>query len=247
MPRERDVTVLGHRIRYWDEGQGEALVLVHGFSGSAAFEWGTVFAELARRHRVVALQVVGFAPSEQPQMTYATEALVRHLGEFFRALNLSNITLLGESFGGWYVAEYATRHAALGLPPIARLVLVGAAVCVKRFPAATARGFVSDAIQIEADAFMAGQPYDNDPTRALIVRDSDLAKRTMNAEALANVTVPTLLLWGDKDELIPLECGQEAARAIPDAKLVVLPNIGHIPSIEAPDDFVRIVSAFAGG
>lgn len=248
MPEPRDIQVLGHRIRYWDTGEGDPIVLVHGFSGSAAYEWAPVIPGLARRNRVIALQVVGFHPSEQPDMPYTTEALVRHLGEFMRKLSLTNITLVGESFGGWHVAAYAVHAAALGQPPIARLALIGGAICVKRFPAPEARGFADPEWQAASDALPAVLRTVNDPTRMAIIRDSGLV--TMNEPTrgqLAGIAVPTLLLWGDKDELIPLECGEDAATLIGNSKLIVLKNVGHIPSIEATSDFVRIVSDFANG
>ena len=72
-----------------------------------------------------------------------------------------------------------------------------------------------------------------------------MGKREPTRDELKTIAVPTLLLWGDKDELIPLECGEDAATLIPNSKLVVLKNVGHLPSIEATDDFVRIVSEFA--
>jgi len=241
----RDITVLGHRIRYWDEGQGDPLVLVHGFSGSATYEWAPVFAPLARHRRVIALQVIGFAPSEQPDIVYSTDALVSHLGEFMRALKLENITLLGESFGGWHVAAYATRAAALGLPPIAKLVLVGGAICVKQAPPPDASGFADPQWEIASAVFAGALPPSYEATRMAILRDSGLARREPTRDELAQISVPTLLLWGEKDALIPLECGQDAAALIPNAELVVLPDVGHIPSIEAADDFIRIVGAFA--
>ena len=77
------------------------------------------------------------------------------------------------------------------------------------------------------------------------MRDSGLARRDPSREELAALAVPTLLLWGEKDELVPLECGRDAASLIPGARLVVLPDVGHIPSIEAPDEFVRLISEFA--
>ena len=83
MPPERDVTVHGHRIRYWEKGAGRPLVLMHGFSGSATFEWGRVIDALAAHHRVIVPQCIGFAPSEQPDLVYSTDTLVRHLGGFF--------------------------------------------------------------------------------------------------------------------------------------------------------------------
>ncbi len=247
MPPPRDIQVLGHRIRYWDIGQGDPIVLVHGFSGSAAMEWAPVIPGLARRNRVIALQVVGFDPSERPDIAYTTEALVRHLGEFMRALHLTNITLVGESFGGWHVAAYAVHAAALGQPAIARLALIGGAVCVKTFPGPDAKGFVDPELQAAAEALPPQLRTVNDPTRMAIVRDSGLTKNQPTRSELAGISVPTLLLWGDHDELIPLECGEDAATLIPNSKLVVLKNVGHIPSVEAPDDFVRIVSDFAAG
>ena len=58
---------------------------------------------------------------------------------------------------------------------------------------------------------------------------------------------PVLLLWGEADELIPVRYGEAAAAAIPGSELVALPGVGHIPSIDAPRDFVRLITDFAAG
>jgi hypothetical protein len=91
MPAPRDLVVKGERIRYFEQGDGAPLVLMHGFSGSAQFEWGRVIDDLSRNHRVIAPQCVGFAPSAQPDITYSTAALVDHLGAVFAALDLTGI------------------------------------------------------------------------------------------------------------------------------------------------------------
>ena len=246
MPPPTDIQILGHRIRYWEAGACDPIVLVHGFSGSAAFEWAPVIPALARTNRVIALQVIGFQPSEKPAITYSTEALCRHLGEFMRALDLKDITLVGESFGGWHVAAYAVHAAEFGLPPIARLALIGGAICVRRPPPADASGFFDPEWEA-ACAVMADNAASHDDTRAAILASSGLGRREPTRERLATIAVPTLLLWGEKDALIPVECGEDAATVIPNSKLVVLPNVGHIPSIEATEDFIRIVSDFANG
>jgi len=95
MPPVREVDVLGHRIAYYERGEGPPLVLAHGFSGSAYFEWGRVFDLLAERHRVVAPQLVGFLPSEQPDIVYSTDAQLAHLSGFLEALKLTGCTLAG--------------------------------------------------------------------------------------------------------------------------------------------------------
>ena len=247
MPPPRDIAVGGHNIRYWEKGEGQPLVLVHGFSGSATFEWGRVYDALALHYRVIALQVIGFAPSDAPDITYSTEALVTHLGGFLEALELKSILLLGESFGGWLVGSYAVRAAALGLPPIDRLIIVGGPVGQLRLPKPGTEGFVHAPVMAEVAAWMATQPVlDHDPTRARILAASGLRTGELSLEAVAAIQVPTLLLWGDKDALIPLEAGEAAAKAIPDARLVVFEDIGHIPSVECPAEFVRAVAGFRG-
>ncbi len=248
MPEPRDIAVVGTRIRYWDIGEGTPLVLVHGFSGSATFEWGRVMDLLAQHHRVIALQVIGFEPSERPDIVYSTETLTDHLGAFFRALDLTDITLVGESFGGWLVASYAARQPGSDLPAIARLVVVAGAICMTRRPAPDARSFVDDEVAREVEDLYARMPaHDHEPTRALILRDSDLGKEYPSANDLARINVPTLLLWGDRDESVPHDCGERADAVIPGARLVVLPNVGHIPSVEVPRIFARIVANFAAG
>jgi pimeloyl-ACP methyl ester carboxylesterase len=246
MPEPRDVDVNGRRIRYWEKGEGRPLVLVHGFSGSAIFEWGRVIDALSTRHRVVVLQVVGFAPSEQPDITYSTDALVTSLGGFFTALGLKDIVLLGESFGGWLVGSYAVRAARLGLPPIARLVIVGGPVGPLRVPGPDVNGFVHQPVMDEvAGLFQVTPIVDNEAFKARILNDSGLRKAELSLEAAATIAVPTLLVWGDKDALIPLSVGEAALGAIPDARLVVFENIGHIPSVECPFEFVDAVLAFS--
>jgi triacylglycerol lipase len=64
-------------------------------------------------------------------------------------------------------------------------------------------------------------------------------------EDLARLTIPTLVVWGEKDELLPLEQGRAIASEIPRARLAIIPNCGHIPSVEKPGAFVKLLSGFA--
>src|ERR1700722_618121 len=111
MPPLREGGVLGQKIAYYEKGEGPPLVLAHGFSGSAYFEWGRVFDLLAEHHRVVAPQLVGFLPSEQPDIVYSTDAQLAHLSGFLEALALEGCTLAGEPYGGWLLAACAARAA----------------------------------------------------------------------------------------------------------------------------------------
>jgi pimeloyl-ACP methyl ester carboxylesterase len=255
MPPLREVSVVGHRIAYYEKGEGQPLVLAHGFSGSAPFEWGRVFDLLAERHRVVAPQLIGFLPSEQPDITYSTDAQLDHLSGFLTTLGLEGCTLAGESYAGWLVAAYAARAAEPG-SKLARarryailcgavgvMIQAGGAPPAPRQPPDTPlwRAIVQRLPELN--------PHDaaNNWARERILAASDLGRGWPDATALARITTPTLLLWGEDDDLVPVRFGRAAAAAIPGSELIVLPGVGHIPSIEAPRDFARILTAFAAG
>ena len=63
---------------------------------------------------------------------------------------------------------------------------------------------------------------------------------------LARIAQPVLLLWGDQDRMVPIANAQDYLRALPDARLVVLPGIGHVPMEEAPSDVVAALRPFIG-
>ena len=252
MPPQREVDVLGCRIAYYEKGDGPPLVLAHGFSGSAYFEWGRVFDLLAERHRVVAPQLVGFLPSEQPDITYSTDAQLAHLSGFLEALGLQGCTLAGESYGGWLVAAYAARAAEPGskLTRVARYAILCGAVGVIRTgqnPPAPRPPPETPLWRAIVQRLPELNPHDaeNNWARERIFAASDLGRGWPDPAALARIAAPTLLLWGEDDELVPVRHGRAAAAAIQGSHLVVLPGIGHIPSIEAPRDFVRILTDFA--
>ena len=254
MPPLREVSVLGRRIAYYEKGEGPPLVLAHGFSGSAPFEWGRVFDLLADRHRVVAPQLVGFLPSEQPNMVYSTDAQLAHLSGFLAALDLEGCTLAGESYGGWLVAAYAARAAEPGgsLTDVGRYAILCGAVGVVRTgqaPPAPRPPPETPLWRSIIRRLPELNPHDaaNNVTRERIFAASDLGRGWPDAAALGRIAAPTLLLWGEDDDLVPVRYGHAAAAAIPGSQLVVLPGVGHIPSIDAPRDFVRILTDFAAG
>ena len=257
MPPAREVNVAGQRIAYYEKGEGLPLVLAHGFSGSAPFEWGRVFDLLAEHHRVVAPQLVGFLPSEQPDMVYSTDAQLASLSGFLEALGLAGCTLAGESYGGWLVAAYAARAAEPGstLTRVGRYAILCGAVGIK-IPANAVSGPPQVRPPPDTPLWRAIiqrlpelNPHDaaNNPTRERILAASDLGKGWPDEAALARIGTPTLVLWGEDDDLVPVKFGHAAAAAIPGSQLVVLPGVGHIPSIDAPRDFVRILTDFAAG
>jgi pimeloyl-ACP methyl ester carboxylesterase len=84
------------------------------------------------------------------------------------------------------------------------------------------------------------------PTRlALRRQNSGVFKGEPTEADMARIRVPTLVIWGDKEAQVPLEKGERVKRAIPGARMAVISNVGHIPSIEKPVEFGRILTKFA--
>ena len=250
LPPLRTEQAAGQTIAYYEQGAGPALVLVHGMSGSAAFEWGRVLPALARRFRVIAPYQIGFAPSAQPDISYDAAAFVDSMGALLTALGVRRASLVGESFGGWVVAQYARAEAerrgtARVLPRLGKLVIVDGAVGItaadRKSPEPPA---VNDpAVSAEIRAFFAGHPpADTRSIRAKVV--PHIQQNMIRPDQLPGRRLPTLVIWGDGDQIFPLPVGQRIAEGIPGAKLAVIKDCGHIPSVERPAAFVRALEAF---
>ena len=107
LPAQQTVTLFGQRIQYYDVGSGPAIVLLHGLGSSAKGDWGRCIMPLAERHRVLALDQLGFGASDKPFIDYGIQTWVDFLGEFLREKKVGQFTLAGESLGGWVAAKYA--------------------------------------------------------------------------------------------------------------------------------------------
>ncbi len=253
MPKLRRARVHHHHIAYYEIGAGPPLVLVHGMSGSPALEWGRVMTPLSRRYRVIAPFQIGFAPSDQPAgLAYDAATFVDSLGGLLSLIGAENATLIGESFGGWVVAQYALGQQRQSvwkqtLPPISRLVIVDGAVQVR--PSQGGDGAQQsinhpDVAKL-AHAFYASQPAaDNGAvTRAAVPHI--LAQQVTDAE-LKTLKIPTLVIWGREDRLIPVEDGRHVASRIPGARTVIIGDCGHIPAVEQPRAFLGTLGGFLG-
>ncbi len=248
LPPVKTVDALGHRLAYHEKGSGPTLLLVHGCSGSAALEWGRVIDTLAVRHRVVAPYQIGFPPSAQPDLPYDTAAFVDHLGELMRRLDLKDVTLVGESFGGWVVGAYAVAMSRPGstLPRIARLVVVDGALGLT--PAALVENTSPPVPNPEVTALLKEHPTQGCQINKAASMDRIRAEfaKGPTAEELARLRVPTLVIWGDNDDTIRLSAGERLRDTIPGAKLVVIAGASHVPMLDHPAEFTEALLQFAG-
>ena len=274
LPPPKSITLFGARIRYTELGQRGAkptLVLLHGLGSSARGDWGAVLADLARTHHVLAPDQLGFGESDKPFIPYGIQTWVDFLGEFLREKRVGPFTLMGESLGGWIAARYtlqALRGEAAGpsfvLPKPSKLVLCNSAgfrdtqlksgdqpvggpgLSVAGEKDLLARIFHSPAFNTEA-SIRGGLKWTlgkgDSHTISAVLGNAAMANEAVDGQ-LDGLTLPTLVVWGQHDRLIPLAMGERFAREIPGARLVVVPDAGHAPMIEAPAAFMAAVRGF---
>jgi triacylglycerol lipase len=268
LPARHSTAVFGQKIAYYDVGSGPAIVLVHGFGSEARFDWGNVLLPLAQHHRVIAMDQIGFGASDKPFIDYSIQTYADFLGEFLRTLNVQEFTLAGESLGGWISALYTIEalspdnSGTEGLPKPRRLVLSDAAgmtaehmteqsmpipiagtladahgvAIVFHDKSRVTEGFVREAWEMKMkanDGFTERSIWTSKKLSAEVVKDR-----------IGSITVPTLVVWGGNDELVPLEQGRAYAAGIPGARLVIVPKCGHGPAIEKSKEFLDAVIPF---
>ena len=241
VPFERHrVSVGGAQVHYRVGGAGPAVVLVHGLSGSGRW-WRRNASVLAERHRVFAVDLVGFGRSRGP-FSLARAAGV--LGDWMGRVGLDRAHVVGHSMGGYVAAELAAGPDA----PVDRLVLVDAAAFPLGWrPVRHAVG-LARAVRymhptflpvLVADAARAGPRTLFRAAREAV--ESDLDTRC------AEVRAPALVVWGEHDRVVPLAVGRRLAACLPDARLVVIEGAGHNPMWDRPGPFNRVVLDFLGG
>jgi pimeloyl-ACP methyl ester carboxylesterase len=252
----------------------QPLVLIHGTSASL-HTWEGWAAALKGQRRVIRFDLPGFGLTGPFDGQYAADdyrgdTLARFVIDLLDVLKVRRAVLAGNSLGG----EVAWRVATLAPDRVAQLVLVDASgyafepqdlplgFRIARLPVLGAlsewflmRGVVEDSLRsVYGDPSMV--------TPALVDRYFELALREGNRHALrlrfqqleagrdagrlATIRVPTLILWGGRDRLIPPANGERFRSDIPGARLVVFPALGHVPQEEDPAASVSVVKEFLG-
>jgi pimeloyl-ACP methyl ester carboxylesterase len=248
------IAVRGCRIRLMRGGAGDPLIYLHGASGAA---WLPFLQALAQKYDVMAPEHPGFGESDTPDWLDNIHDLAYFYLDLFDELKLKSVHLVGNSLGGWIAAELAVRNtqrlASLTLAGSAGLDLPG----VKQMDS-----FLTSDQELLRQFFYDPKKADAMIARVLDPKQEDVALRNQATVAklvwqprshdphlgkwLHRIDVPTLLIWGDHDRMFPKEHALAFQKAIPGAKLVIVPECGHVPQIEKPDAFVAALENFLG-
>jgi pimeloyl-ACP methyl ester carboxylesterase len=256
-------------------GSGPPLVALHGFGGST-YSWHSIREELSASHTVYAFDLKGFGQSPKPRDgRYSVHDQAAWIIDYIAARHLTNITLLGHSFGGGVALAVAVELEEQQPGVLSKLILIDAASYPQKLPwfintlrwpiigplsqrLLTSRKQVKMVLeyayfdkaritqeQIESYAAplrMPGGKYAlRETAKQIVPKDiADLSSR------YSHIMVPTLILWGEGDRVVPAANGVRLSKAIPHSTLVTIPKCGHIPHEEMPDavrkplaDFLR--------
>jgi pimeloyl-ACP methyl ester carboxylesterase len=260
-PADKTITVFGQSIHYFDMGSGPVVVLLHGL-GSRKEDWLPVLEPMAQKYRLLVPDQIGFGRSDKPLLDYSIQTYVDFLNEFLRQLKVEKASLVGESLGGWIAGLYVAEiGGGAHLIPVEKLVLVDAAGLKQDQPIpdlnpsslAAMRGVMEvvfydtswlneDALRkIFTDKLAAHDGY----TVRSLLGNPTREKERMD-DRMRSIKVPTLVVWGKQDKLLPIVSGERYAAGIAGAKLVSFEKCGHVPAIEKTEEFLAAVVAFLG-
>lgn len=263
-PRSGDaVEVDGIRIAYTRAGRGQPVVLLGGFVGDGLGTWRPQLDALSSSYTVVAWDTPGSGRSADVPETFRLPDYAACLAGVMSALELERPLLVGLSFGGALALEYCRLHG----DQIAGLFLAGAYagwagslppdVVAQRLQTSLAASRLPPAELAERllpSMFSATVPAELAEGLAAIIAASTRpagfrAMAHASAEAdlrdvLPLIDVPTVVLHGEEDVRAPLSVAEGLRDAIPGARMVVLPAVGHVSNLEAPERFTAELEAF---
>ncbi|MET3811795.1 alpha/beta fold hydrolase [Arthrobacter sp. UYEF3] len=268
LPGTGHVDVGGTRLRYRKTGSGEPVLLLHGI-GQSLDDWTEQHDRLAARHTVYSVDLPGFAYSDRLPGRATLAGLASVLPGFLDALGVHEpLPVMGNSLGGAVAMKLAADHpdrvSALVLAnsagfgkEVAVVLRLLAALLLRPDKEASRRTvqsiFYDKELVTDArvgHALALSQRATHRQTVLDIARDLGTIAgiraewRTALMVALAESDIPTLVVWGDHDHILPFSHLGAAAAALPHAESHVFSKTGHMPQIERPEEFAAVVEEF---
>ncbi len=246
---------------YLSAGTGEPLVLLHGAGGGAVL-WGPIIDLLSRHFHVIAPDVVGYGESDKPDALYDKKFFSTWFCKFCDSLNIEKINLLGNSQGGAIAMQFTLDNP----DRVKKLILVGSAglggwglspgamfnmAAANIFPTKRTVQKIVKYLVHNTDNFPGddGIAYLLEVIRSSggklpFVNGKGRAVAPFSSDKLRQITNPALIIWGAKDRILPVSHGKKGHKKMPGAQLRIIPDAGHTPFIDLPEEFKDIVLHF---
>jgi pimeloyl-ACP methyl ester carboxylesterase len=273
--QEKYAAIEGHRICYVDEGEGPTLLLIHGLGGSIQ-NWEPVIDFFRHDYRVIALDLPGFGKSEIVDGDYGLDFFARHIRGLLAELGTGSASVAGHSLGGLISLHLVLNHPDMveNLVLVDNAGSHDFSEIMKRALRNLPRGlikrfllfFISHLARIRVFRRAAGVQNVNQYTDALIANAVALADRpdidayldayidtartALNVsynDRLAEISKPTLIVWGQNDLTISLKVGQGENKKIKGSFLVSIPRADHVVQLDQPEMFNAAVARFLAG
>lgn len=267
------VHVAGSPVNVIDLGEGDPIVFIHGLSG-AWVNWLENLPHFAREHRVIAMDLPGFGHSPMPAEKISIAGYGRIVDELLEELGIERAVVVGNSMGGFIGAEVALQFSArveklvlvsaAGLSiehqrnePVLRvlerldnlLIFSGGWAATRSDLLASRPRMRRQIMKLVVHRAEELPP----PLIAEQVRGSgkpgfvpalDALTDYPIRDRLSDIECPVLVVWGEKDRLVPVRDAHEFGRLIPHARVVVWPDTGHVAMLERPAAFNALVDEF---
>ncbi|MCY3622017.1 MAG: alpha/beta hydrolase [Gammaproteobacteria bacterium] len=247
---EGELALATGRIKYLEQGSGPPVVVLHHSWGSPG--WLPFHDRLAENHRVIVPDMPGWGGSERPAWARDPRDVAIITTRLLSRLELGDVKLVGLGFGGYVAAELATMNPSR----LAHLILVGAAGLQPKTGEITDQMMLSHRKYIEESfrdaetytAYVGDEPPDDirqlwDLSREMTARltwKPYMFNRRLEP-LLGDLDVPTLIVWGERDKVVPFECAKQFEAAIPNARVEVVAGAGHVVELEEPERLATLV------
>ncbi|MDI1431743.1 alpha/beta fold hydrolase [Polyangium sorediatum] len=255
-------------LRTLEGGQGAPVLFLHG-RGDAGTIWAPALVEVARSHRVIAVDLPGFGhssslPFRGEDRDAAVRFFVEPIAALVRELGLAEASLVGHSLGGLVALELALGGhvrppklalvASMGLGPFAslrsraffrlgpeRIARTLGALALPRAAQGDAWSERLTRLEVELFSVLGGKAP---PVRAFDALLPIVGPAYERSSELQRIDADTLLVWGERDPFLPAPIAIGAAAAMPHAQLVMLPGLGHTPHITDAARVTDLLSSF---
>jgi pimeloyl-ACP methyl ester carboxylesterase len=254
----------GARIYYESIGEGEPVVLSHGYGGNHAI-WFQQVPVLAQKYRVITWDQRGFGRTESPADSATPRTAALDLAALLDHLAIEKAHLVGQSMGGWAILGFAVEHPGrvLSLTFADTIGGIYTPEVAKAFGGYVQRAASAprpDDLPVGQHPAVGAQLTASDPAKAFLYtqigsvaappppRMGQLLRDTAyDIEAIRALTVPTLFIVGQNDPITPPATIREAATQIKGSQVVEIANTGHSPYFETPDQWNAILLSFLDG
>ena len=258
--KEKFVQVGTNKIRYLEGGGSDGnVLLIHGL-GASAERWAHVIPHLSKKYHVIALDLIGYGFSDKPSVDYTPAFFSQFIFDFLNTLGITKTSMIGSSLGGQIVTECAITQSKI----IEKIVLVSPSGIMKQ-STPTFDAYTLAALYPTQDGtktafqMMAGEHKEIDsdtvdgfiqrmtlPNAKMAFMSTILGIRNAGSlsERLGKISVPTLIVWGKQDTLIPITYSKDFVSSIKNCQFVEMESSGHTPYVEEPKKFSEIVFKF---